>query len=222
VSGVLRRARELLGEAWYFLRDSTPSRRRQRYGDIQFDFDHDVNTTAAAVGWRTRLRGMLGGSLYQPTEESLFREMMSTLPIAHERFVFIDIGSGKGRALLMAAEYPFRRIVGVELLPELHAFAQANIARRSDRERFELVCMDAREYQFPSEPSVVYLFNPLHEAGLTRMVANLSRSLEENPRDVWIVYHNPLLAWVVESAGVFERVGGTRQYVLYRGESGKW
>src|SRR5581483_8507131 len=77
----VRRLREVLGEAWYFLRDSTPSRRRQRYGDIQFDFDHNVNTTAAALAWRTRLRGLLGGSLYQPTEESLFREMMAALPI---------------------------------------------------------------------------------------------------------------------------------------------
>jgi len=146
----LRRAWEFLGDAWYFLRDSTPARRRQRYGDIQFDFDHNVNTTGAAVGWRTRLRGLLGGSLYQPTDEALFREMMSALPIAYERFTFIDIGSGKGRALLMAAEYPFRRIVGVELLPELHAIARENIAKCADR-RVELLCTDARDYEFPRE-----------------------------------------------------------------------
>jgi len=211
-----RRARELLGEAWYFLRDSTPSRRRQRYGDIQFDFDHDVNTTAAAIGWRTRLRGLLGGSLYQPTDDSLFREMMSALPIAFENFTFIDIGSGKGRALLMAAEYPFRRIIGVELLPELNAVARENIAKIPDRQqRFELLCVDARQYEFPPEPSVVYLFNPLHERGLMQLVANLCRSVEQKPRELWIVYHNPLLASLIDSGGGFERLSGTHQYVIY-------
>jgi SAM-dependent methyltransferase len=217
---VLRRARGLLGEAWYFLRDSTPSRRRQRYGDIQFDFDHNVNTTAAGVAWWTRLRGLLGGGLYQPTEESLFREMMNALPIAYERFTFIDIGSGKGRALLMAAEYPFRRIVGVELLPELHEIARENVGKVfSDRQRFELLCLDARDYEFPPESSVIYLFNPLHEEGLMQLMRTLSQSLEQSPREVWIVYHNPMLAHVIESSGAFERISGTHQYTTYRGKA---
>ncbi|MBV9088229.1 MAG: class I SAM-dependent methyltransferase [Acidobacteriaceae bacterium] len=141
--------------------------------------------------------------------------MMSALPIAYERFTFIDIGSGKGRALLMAAEYPFRRIVGVELLPELHAIARENIAKCADR-RVELLCTDARDYEFPREASVVYLFDPLHEGGLTRLVSNLVRSMRQAPRDVWIVYHNPLLAHVVEGSGAFERIGGTHQYGIYR------
>jgi hypothetical protein len=117
--------------------------------------------------------------------------------------------------LLLAADYPFNKIIGVELLPELHAVAQANIAKRTDRERFELVRMDAREYGFPAAPSVIYLFNPLHEAGLTRLVENLSQSLQENPRELWIIYHNPLLTHVIVS-GPFERTSGTHQYLIYK------
>src|SRR5438552_13937135 len=97
----------MLGE---FVRDSTPSRRRQRYGDVQYDWDCRVNTTSATVSWRNRLAGMFH-SPYQPTEPSLFHEMLKALKIDFREFTFIDLGSGKGRVLLMAANYPFRRIV---------------------------------------------------------------------------------------------------------------
>ncbi len=53
-----------------------------------------------------------------------------TGPLAEiDRYTFVDIGAGKGRALLVAAESPFREVVGVELNPELAAVAERNIAR---------------------------------------------------------------------------------------------
>src|SRR5208282_3142443 len=114
----------------HFVRDSTPERRRQRYGDAEYDWEHRVNTTSAAVGWRDRLLGVFH-STYQPTESILFHEMLDALRQQlhsdfHD-FVFLDLGSGKGRTLLMASDYPFRRIVGVELLPALHQAAQDNL-----------------------------------------------------------------------------------------------
>src|SRR5271166_6630819 len=111
---------------WEFARDSLPSRRRQRYGDVDYDWDHRVDTTSATVGWRDRLLGLLN-SPYQPTDPALFHEMLESLNIDCREFVFVDIGSGKGRVLLMAADYPFQRVIGVELLPELHRVAQANL-----------------------------------------------------------------------------------------------
>src|ERR1700675_1077171 len=61
-----------------FVRDSTPERRRQRYGDAEYDWEHRVNTTSAAVGWRDRLLGVFH-SPYQPTESALFHEMLDAL-----------------------------------------------------------------------------------------------------------------------------------------------
>ena len=57
---------------WRFLRDSTPERRRQRYGDMEYDWEHRVDTTSGTVGWRTRLLGLFH-SPYQPTEPVLFK-----------------------------------------------------------------------------------------------------------------------------------------------------
>src|SRR5258707_8821717 len=147
-----------------YLRDSTPERRRSRYGDMEYDWEHRVNTTSGGVGWRERLLGVFH-SPYQPTDAVLFREMMATLPIDFNQFTFVDLGSGKGRTLLMASEYAFRRIVGVELLPELHRIAQENLRKfKSEKQRsFHLESRgeDARSFIFPNEPIMLYLFNPL-------------------------------------------------------------
>src|SRR5579863_10326499 len=114
-------SKHFISTLWEFVRESTPSRRRQRYGDVEYDWDFRVDTTGATVGWRDRLLGHFH-SPYQPTEPALFREMLESLMLAgstlanarfdFREFTFIDIGSGKGRALLMAADYPFRRILG--------------------------------------------------------------------------------------------------------------
>src|ERR1700691_5447899 len=127
--GRVAATRQLLTALTEFVRDSTPQRRRQRYGDAEYDWDHRVNTTSGAVGWRDRLLGVFH-SPYQPTEAGLFHEMIDALcehtHIDLSEFVFVDLGSGKGRTLLMASDYPFQRIVGVELLPALHETAKGN------------------------------------------------------------------------------------------------
>jgi SAM-dependent methyltransferase len=209
---------DLLRNLWNFLRDSTPSRRRQRYGDMEYDWEHRVNTTSGTVGWRARLLGAFH-SPYQPTEPGLFREMMASLPIAFDQFTFVDIGSGKGRTLLMASEYPFRKIVGVELIEELHRAAEENKrAYKSATRRcsqIEAVCADACEFPFPSGPLVVYLFNPLPEDGMRLLIANLEKSLAEDPRAAYLLYHNPLLEHVIGERAGFKKVGGTEQYSVY-------
>jgi SAM-dependent methyltransferase len=214
--------KKLIVALWEFVRDSTPQRRHSRYGDADYDWEHRVNTTAGAVGWRDRLLGVFH-SPYQPTEAALFHEMLQLLQeqirsSLHD-FTFIDLGSGKGRTLLMAADYPFRRIIGVELLPALNETAQDNIARyKGETQRcFDLqsICVDATEFSFPAEPTVLYLFNPFPEAGLHRLIANLERSLRDNPRPFYVLYHNPLLAHVLEERNLFNKVGGTHQFAIY-------
>jgi SAM-dependent methyltransferase len=220
--GRVAATRQLLGVLSEFTRDSTPERRRQRYGDADYDWDHRVNTTSAAVGWRDRLLGVFH-SPYQPTESALFHEMIEALReyagIDLSGFVFVDLGSGKGRTLLMASDYPFRRIVGVELLPALHETAKQNLSGyRSESQKcfaMESVCGDAAEFPFPGEPTVLYLFNPFPEAGMRHVISNLERSLREHPRAVYVLYHNPLLAHVLGESAALKKIYGTHQYAVY-------
>ncbi len=210
----------LLGKLWNFACESTPERRRQRYGDMEYDWEHRVNTTSGTVGWRARLLGLFL-SPYQPTDPALFQEMMANLPIEFDQFTFVDLGSGKGRTLLMASDYPFRKIVGVELIAQLHGAAVENIRVYQSATRrcsqIEAVCEDACQFVFPETPLVLYLFNPLPEAGLRRVLRNLEQSLEQSPRPAWIVYYNPAMDSVLASSRALVRAGGTEHYSVFTG-----
>jgi SAM-dependent methyltransferase len=217
--GFLPAARSFANLIRDFLWESTPAQRRRRYGDAEYDWDYRVDTTSATVGWRERLIGQFH-SAYQPTEPALFKEMMASLKIDFQEFTFIDIGSGKGRVLLMAADYPFRRILGIELLPALNRVAQENLsAYKSDSQQcfaLETVCGDAREFIFPAEPILLYLFNPLPEFALTEVMANLDHSLKQSPRVVYLLYHNPLLEHVLAKFPAFNKIGGAHLHSLFR------
>jgi len=207
-----------LSGIWQFTCDSTPARQRQRYGDVDYDWDHRVDTTGATVGWRERLLGTLH-SPYQPTEAVLFHEMLDSLKIDFQEFTFIDLGSGKGRTLLMASDHPFRSILGVELFPSLHTIAETNIAayKKDSQLCFELksVCADARDFEFPAAPTVLYLFNPLPAAGLTIVLQNLKQSLNKSPRALYVIYHNPEHEYLLAKCSCLRKIAGTHQYAVY-------
>jgi SAM-dependent methyltransferase len=237
--GYIAATRRLVGVLWEFVRDSTPERLRQRFGDADYDWDYRVNTTSGAVGWRDRLLGMFH-SEYQPTEPAAFREMLDGLqqtlqqafqPTLQQRpypdhrtlnfrdFTFVDLGSGKGRTLLMASDYPFRRIVGVELLPSLHQIAQQNLRQyKSESQKcfaLESICGDATAFPFPDDPLVIYLFNPFPESGMREVVANLEQSLRAHPRPAYVLYHNPLLEHALSEGARLRKIAGTHQYSMF-------
>jgi hypothetical protein len=96
--------------------------------------------------------------------------------------------------------------------------ARENIAKyRNDSQQcFAIDCLlgDAVDFPFPPEPTLLYLFNPLPEAGLIRMISNLERLHKEDPRPVFVIYHNPLLAPVL-ARSTFKRIAGTPQYSIF-------
>jgi SAM-dependent methyltransferase len=210
-----------------------PSRRKARFGDLDYDWEHSVDTTRSNVGFRTQLLAGITGRPYFATEPWLFEQIMQALAfsvqqsgfspsVAHgtlQDFTFIDLGSGKGRVLLMASEYPFKRIIGVEFMPELHRTAQKNIAcYPNDREQcrqIETVCMDAREFQFPDGPLVVYLFNPFPESTFAQVLENLRLSVEQAPRPVYIAYRFTEFENLLAQADWLKKLAGTEQWAVY-------
>ena len=212
-------ARSLAIHIWEFLRESTPAQRRLRYGDEAYDWDFRVDTTRANLAWRERLLGHFYCA-YQATEPAHFTEMMASLQIDFPAFTFIDVGSGKGRVLMMASDHPFRRILGIELLPALHRVAEENLsAYKSSSQRcfkVESRLGDAREFVFPAEPTVLYLFHPLTETAFSEVIASLNRSLSENPRPVYVVYQNPLLETILLHGRSFQKIAGNHQHSIFR------
>jgi SAM-dependent methyltransferase len=109
--------------------------------------------------------------------------------------VFADIGSGKGRIVILAARrYACRRVVGVELSLELHRLAEENLRRAPGSiraARVELVNADALEWPVPDDLTIAFLFNPFTDAVFERLVTRLLASLARAPRRFRLIYQNP-------------------------------
>lgn len=160
------------------------------------------------------------GGRYGATRQDLFQEMFAQLPIDYTDKVFIDFGSGKGKALLLASELPFRRIIGVEFARELHEVAAVNIRRyRSASQKchaVESVCLDAAAFAIPDEPLVCYFFAPFGAAVMRQVLANLRQSLEAHPRELYVIYHNPLEAQLMDESDFLVRIATGAYYVIYQ------
>ncbi len=109
--------------------------------------------------------------------------------------VFIDFGSGKGRAVIEAARYPFRRVIGVELSEVLHDIARKNIESSASRLQCQdvlLVHSDVLDYSIPDDVTVVFLNNPFRGATFAEVINRLLASVDHNPRELRIIYGNPI------------------------------
>ncbi len=125
---------------------------------------------------------------------AVMHAMQEQLHLDWHRFTFVDVGSGKGRALLLASDYPFREIIGIELSPELDRIARANIARYTGaRHRPPVVCIqgDAVEFPWPSGPLIIYIWNAFTRPVMERVLQNLEASLMQHPRELYLAYIHP-------------------------------
>lgn len=129
---------------------------------------------------------------YEPSSWRSLRRVLRVSDIGTDD-VFLDIGSGKGRVLLEAARYPFRRLIGIEWSPDLNAIARRNVDLHPERVRVpvELHTGDATEFEIPSEATVVYLYNPFTGSLFRKVIDNLVRSVDQQPRTVRLICRAP-------------------------------
>jgi SAM-dependent methyltransferase len=178
----------------------------------QFDLQFGVDT--AGVIHHTDLKvdsqNRMHAACYVCSDPQYVRDVLGSLSIDYRRFVFIDFGSGKGRVILLATEFPFKRIIGVEFAAELHKIAEKNIARfRSEIamcKDIESICIDATTFTLPEDCLVCYFFNPFDATIMSKVVSNIKKSLIENSREIFIVYANPTQAAFFDQDDCFQRV----------------
>jgi SAM-dependent methyltransferase len=183
----------------------------------EFDRQYGVDTSGLvwSVDLKTGSRSDAWNTAYYGIGPSVFHHVMAQVPGPLLRgATFIDLGCGKGRAVLLASEYPFAQAIGVEIAPQLHRIAVENIGRynaarhvkertlegRSDLAPMSVLLQDAAEYRFPAGPLVVYLYHPFCRPVLDQVVRNLGRSLTESPRNAAVVYINHELRDVLDRA----------------------
>lgn len=123
---------------------------------------------------------------------------------------FVDLGCGKGRALLMASALPFRQAVGVELHPELVRIANANLEIWKACQR-AMCCAstnlsDAVAYALPPGPCLLYLFHPFSEPLMKSLVRSLAEQFTHRDDPLEIIYFNPEAGQAFEHHPGFERI----------------
>jgi SAM-dependent methyltransferase len=112
-----------------------------------------------------------------------------------EEPVFLDIGAGMGRAVLLAAEMPFKEVVGLELNSILVRNARRNLAKwradgRVKAEQGRIVEGDAVEFELPCTPVVAFLFNPFGGPVLKRLLTKWKESFATQPGSLDLIYVN--------------------------------
>jgi len=125
-------------------------------------------------------------------------------------YSFIDLGAGMGRAMLLAAQMPFREVIGVELHPDLAAVAERNIGvwQKTGRARcpMRIVCQDVTEFQFPANPCVAYLFNPFGEQVLRRLLRHIGDEFAVRGGQLDLIYANDEMAHEFQTNAGFARL----------------
>jgi hypothetical protein len=204
---------------------------RQRQIDEAFDRRFGVDTAAEVALTDLGMSGadaQRGHGLYRPAWTEIVQGALESLDVDFPRFTFVDYGSGKGKALLLASDHPFQEIVGVEFARPLHEVAVRNIEKYSSPTQrcraLRSVCADATDFEPPPRPLVCFFFNPFDDATMNAVLDRLRDSVRRHPREVLLVYTNA--RHVSEHARLFRDrddlalVSGTDRRLVYRCREG--
>jgi SAM-dependent methyltransferase len=206
-------ARGLLRTVAHLARRVTPaggesSRANQTH---PFDAEHGLETSGLISGreltsghvhdlYSTAYYG-IAPSIFKSAIARWSRELGSSGRTIEE-YSFVDVGAGKGRAVLLASEYGFRSVTGVELNSGLAAIAVRNAAQWKEFGRarcaVEIVNQDATEFHWPTAPLLVFLFNPFGRKVLAEVLHKLKQQAEETGRPVDVLYINPEFGFVAD------------------------
>jgi hypothetical protein len=188
-----------------------------RHSPDPFDVECGIETTQRIhqADLRVDSPNSVYATGYLPSEPATVREILDWLPIHFENFTFIDFGSGKGRVLFVAAERPFKQIIGVEHSPELHRVALSNLSGYHNNQQrcfaIQPVCADMTTFEIPPGPIVLFFYHPASDH-IMRIMADRIAGAEQ---EVYIVdlNLNPRRAVFEER---FQRVHLGDEYSVYR------
>jgi SAM-dependent methyltransferase len=146
---------------------------------------------------------------YSASQASIIRRSLAALGDVSE-YTFVDFGCGKGRATLVATEFPFQQIAGVELSSDLAAVAHRNAAsfakRFPDRAPINIYAQNILDYELPKGKLVIYMYHSFGRPILAEILKRVERSLTtgHNPH-MFVIYYNPMFWADLDALPEFER-----------------
>ena len=178
-------------------------------GAVLHPLDHayGVETQAHLPAYLSRTGSEADAHLipYAGCVASALRRVLTTLPPV-DGWTFLDLGCGKGRALIVGSEAPFGALIGVELLPDLVRVARRNARRvlRAHPERAPITVLqgDASRPPWPQGPVVAFLYHPFDAELVEVLKAHMLAHAQE---DVFVIYENPVHGRVFDEDARFHR-----------------
>ncbi len=189
--------RSVLARGWSLLRTTGPRRSlayarhlaTERYHELRLGIRTAGPVKTEAVARRPGLC-----KPYAPIAYRSFSAVMREVAIRPGEDVFLDYGAGRGRAMLLAAQLPFRRVLGVEIDPKLVERARENIQRAGSRLRcrdLQVILGDAAEFGCPPDATVLHFFDPFAGPILEQVIGKIRESLRRAPRPLTILFADP-------------------------------
>jgi SAM-dependent methyltransferase len=173
-------------------------RLRARTDERSAAFDREYGVETFVRSWvQTERDGASPASVwgYGPINQGFFREMMRAVPVPLGEYTFVDIGAGKGAAVLMASEFGFDHYIGIDLHGHLLEVARQNVTRFNQRTGRALapewIEADILEWPITERPALFFLNDPFPAALSAATLARITDSLREQPRKSLLVYRKP-------------------------------
>lgn len=166
-----------------------------------FDRRYGVETAQTVQVVQARSRNVVFGERYETTSEEGIRWCIENAGLDLQATTFLDIGCGKGRTLIIAAQYPFANVTGVEYSAELAAICERNLRTVEARRRCAVVNEDAEHFAFPDGDLLVYMYNPFKRELAHSVLARLA----DHPGRVALAYRGSTQS-IVQETGLFDEI----------------
>ena len=195
--------------------------RYELYLGKKFDLKYGIETRRHIASWDLKIisENKKYAFRYEPIPIREFYSSMKNLQIKFEDYIFIDVGAGKGRALLLASNFPFKELIGIEFSKEIYNIAKNNIDRFkyvNKKSNFNLRYEDAIAYSFPDENIVLFLYNPFDGKVLYDFIDNIRQHIEITKKDFIIIYHYPMYSNLYDKQSFLELQITTKEYRIYK------
>ena len=176
--------------------------------EIKGERKYGINTTGSDELKKTKASGIdiSHATVYMPASYLLLEDIFNRLPDENRKH-FLDIGSGKGRALCVAAHNRFKKVTGIDFSSEFCTIAEANLLVTKNKFpllEFSIINKDAATVEIPADVDCIFFFNPFDKVIMNIVTKNIRESYNRNPRPLYIVYLNPLYKNELLQAGFKE------------------
>jgi predicted RNA methylase len=206
--------------------------RRRFRSHAAFDRKYDLDTQAPVrvAELETSAPGGRFANRYEGTPIPVVRKILRRLKVDQRQYSFIDLGSGKGRVLLAASQYPLKSVIGIEFSEKLHNIAQANIEKFATSGLLRTlpvsINIDAGAFDFSDDGNtIIFSANPFGAALMNQVLDNLQTALDRSKAEAIFVYLGPMPEQiaarldryqVVERGDWISEFGFFEQYSVYR------